>query len=120
MARRKAHKEDAQEEMQVLEPITPVQQQFIEALLTGKNITDAAMTAKISRRAATYWMNDAGNPVRREYEKQRLAALSHVTSRVASLHELAFKALEELLAPTAPPAVRFQVAKLIYESQLRP
>ena len=104
---------------QVLEPITPQQQSFIEALLTGKSITDAALTAKLSRRAATYWMNDAHHPVRMEYEKQRLASLATVASRVASLHGLAFSALEDLLAPSAPPAVRFQAAKLIYEAHLQ-
>src|SRR5207248_7872401 len=57
--------------------------------------------------------------VRCEYDKQRVAALANVTSRVAGLHELAFKAMEELLAPSAPPAVRFQMAKLIYEAHLQ-
>lgn len=109
----------ARQKNQVLEPITPQQQSFIEALLSGKSITDAALTAKLSRRTATYWMNAAHNPVRMEYEKQRLVALATVTSRVATLHGLAFKALEDLLAASSPPAVRFQAAKLIYEAHLQ-
>jgi hypothetical protein len=102
------------------EPITPQQQQFIEALLTGKSITEAAKVADVSRRAATYWMNSSSHPVRVEYDKQRTNALAGVSARVASLHELAFSVLETLLMQTEYPEVRFKVAKLLYETQLEP
>jgi hypothetical protein len=72
----------------------------------------------ISRRCATAWLSDKAGVVRIEYETQRIAAQSTVLARVQSLHDLAFKTLEELMKSKANPAIRFQVAKLIYDSQL--
>ena len=39
-------------------------------------------------------------------------------SRVASLHEKALKAMEDSLSEAAPPAIRFQAAKFLYEKHL--
>lgn len=121
MPRRQKATIDSQEggTCEVLEPITPSQQTFIEALLSGKSVTAAALTAGVSRRAGVYWLHTRNHPVRREYEKQRLNGQALLAARVAGLHELAFKALEDLLAATSPPAVRFQAAKLIYEAHLQ-
>jgi hypothetical protein len=114
----KAESPDAGE-CEVLEPITPAQQLLIEALLSGKSVTVAALSTGVSRRAAVYWLHTPGHPVRREYEKQRVNSQVLLASRVAGLHEAAFKALEDLLLPTAPASVRFQAAKLIYEAHLK-
>src|SRR6266567_4330920 len=109
----------ASEESTALEAITDTQQTFIQALLSGKNITEAALVASVSRRTATYWMMHNNNPVRIEYEKQRLALRQEFYNRVATLHELALKALEDSLSPDAPPAIRFQAARFLYEAHLQ-
>jgi hypothetical protein len=101
-----------------LEPITEKQQSFIEALLSGKTISEAALIAGISRRTATYWLADPQHPVTLEYEKQRILARQQFYRRVASLHEKALKAMEDALSEAAPPAIRFQAAKFLYEKHL--
>ncbi len=111
-------KRDTNNERAILEPITELQQRFIEALLTGKNISDAATMVGISRRAATYWLLP-GTPIRLEYEKQRIAYKQEFYSRIANLHTLTLKALEDSLSSEAPPMVRFQAAKYLYEAHLQ-
>jgi hypothetical protein len=103
-----------------LAPITPIQQAFIEHLLTGKTITQSARLAGCSRRAATYWMADSENAVRIEYDKQRAYAQQELDNRVAKIHNLAFTALEDMLSPKSPPFMRMQALKLLYESHLSP
>lgn len=98
--------------------ITDAQQNFIQSLLSGKSIQEAAILAGVSRRAATYWMMN-NNPVRLEYEKQRLAIKEQFYSRIASLHEQALKAMEDSLSPDTPPAIRFNAAKFLYEAHLQ-
>lgn len=98
--------------------ITENQQRFIEGLLAGKSISEAALLVGMSRRTVTYWLADPEHPVTLEYEKQRILARQKFYERVAHLHELAFKALEDSLAEAAPPAIRFQAAKFLYEKHL--
>jgi hypothetical protein len=102
-----------------LNPITPKQQDFVERLLSGQTISEAARSCGLSRRVVTYWLGDKTHPVRIEYEKQLLAAQDGLRSRVANLHQLAFLALEDLLSAQMPPWVRFATARLIYESHLQ-
>lgn len=112
MARKKV------EESTDLQVITDTQQNFIQALLTGKSIKEAAILAGVSRRSATYWMM-SNNPVRLEYETQRLALKEQFYSRIARLHGLALQAMEDSLSPDAPPIVRFNAAKYLYEAHLQ-
>lgn len=105
-------------ERRELEPIAPNQQSFIEALLSGESISRAAMLAGIARRTATYWLADPEHPVYIEYEKQRIQRQQEFHARIAALHELALKAMEDTLSPVAPPGVRFQAAKFLYEKHL--
>jgi hypothetical protein len=98
--------------------ITENQQRFIEGLLAGKSISDAALLAGMSRRTVTYWLADPEHPVTVEYEKQRILARQQFNERVARLHELAFKAMEDSLSEAAPPALRFQAAKFLIEIHL--
>ncbi len=100
--------------------ITENQQRFIEGLLSGKSISDAALLAGLSRRTVTYWLADPEHPVTLEYEKQRILARQQFYERVAHLHELAFKAMEDALSEAAPPGIRFQAAKFLYEKHLEP
>lgn len=102
-----------------LEPITEKQQTFIESLLAGKSITASALIAGISRRTATYWLADPMHTVSVEYEKRRILQQQEFYARIANLHELALKAMEETLAPESPPALRFAAAKYIYEKHLQ-
>ncbi|HEY4385196.1 MAG TPA: hypothetical protein VGN34_12100 [Ktedonobacteraceae bacterium] len=103
---------------QALEVITERQQTFIEALLSGKSITDAALITGISRRAATYWLSNPEHIVNEEYEKQRALQLQNFRARIAGIHEATLKAIEDALSEASPPAIRFQAAKLIYEKHL--
>src|SRR5579859_3688808 len=113
----KSHQDDNHP---ALEPITPLQQAFITHLLTGKNITQAAHLAGISRRTATYWMADGESPVCREYSRQKSFAEKELADRVAKINSLAFDALEDMLAKTTPPFIRMQALKLLFEAQLAP
>jgi transposase len=106
-------------EIKVLEPITPQQQTFIEALLQGKNISEAAIIAGISRRTASYWLNDPEHQVYLEYEKQRLTQQQNFTSRIATIHEAALQAIEASLSEEAPLPLRLKAAQFIYQTHLQ-
>lgn len=120
MARKKKATSESDQAQAVLEPITPIQQRFIEALLTGKNITEAALVSGVSRRAACYWLDNEKHPVRREYDKQRVAMRDEFQRRIATIHNLAFNALEDLLAPSTPPFIRVQALGMVYKPHLQP
>lgn len=107
-------------ETEILEPITPLQQTFIEALLSGKTIKEAATLSGVSRRTATYWLSDGNHPVTIEYEKQLAYRRQELTGRMATIYDLALKAIEDALSPEAPPGIRWQAAKLIYEKHVEP
>ena len=98
--------------------LTPLQLRFIELLLAGKSITDAARTIGVSRRAACNWL-DPAHAVHQEYEQQRRALAYDLQERVKQVHELAMKALKDFLISTKRPDLRFQAMKLVYESHLR-
>ncbi len=98
--------------------ITAQQQRFIEVLLSGTSITEAARVVGVSRRTATYWMAQDGNPTRKEYERQATERALAFTTRIEKLHDLAISALEDMMSKKAPPWQRFQAAKLIYERHL--
>src|SRR5258708_14831416 len=98
--------------------LTPLQLRFIELLLAGKNVTDAARTVGVSRRAACNWL-DPAHAVHQEYEQQRRALAYALQERVKQVHELAMKALKEFLISTKRPDLRLQAMKLVYESHLR-
>lgn len=106
-------------EIKVLDPITPQQQTFIEALLQGKNISEAAIIAGISRRTASYWLNDPEHQVYLEYEKQRLAQQQDFNSRIAGIHEAALQAIEASLSEEAPLPLRLKAAQFIYQMHLQ-
>lgn len=106
-------------EVKVIEPITPQQQTFIEALLAGKSISEAALVAGVSRRSATYWLHDGEHPVTVEYEKQATLHRQQFYDRVANIQSLALKAIEDALSEEAPPALRLKTAMFIFESQLQ-
>src|SRR5260370_4260693 len=97
--------------------LTPLQLRFIELLLAGKNVTDAARTVGVSRRAACNWL-DPAHAVHQEYERQRRALAYALQERVRLVHELAIKALKDFLISTKRPDLRFQAMKLVYESHL--
>lgn len=98
--------------------ITPPQQQFIEALLMGRNITQASLLVGVSRRTGCNWMT-RDNPVRYEYDVQRAQLAQQFHTRISKLHDMALKTLEDMLSSDQPPWIRIQVAKLIYETQLK-
>lgn len=114
--RRKA--ESGAADTQVLEPITPIQQRFIEALLTGQSISAAARLVGIAKRTAMYWLADREGVVRIEYEKQRAQALATLAQRISGLYESALKALEDSLAPEAPLPIRNQTARWLADAHL--
>ena len=99
-------------------PLNEKQHQVIDLLLTGKSITEAADEVGISRRAVTYWLHDAIGLFRMEYERRRIELRQEFRQRIAKLHDLALSALESSLSEDAPPAVRFQAAKFLYESHI--
>jgi hypothetical protein len=96
-----------------LEPITPVQQAFINELLTGKSITGAALIAGVSRRAATYWLQGETS-VRIEYERARMAAQQKFYDAYNGLVEKAMEQLDAALESPQSREMRFAAAKFIF------
>lgn len=119
MAGRKVTTTTTSRDVRVLEPVTPVQQTFIELLLSGRSISDAALQAGISRRTATYWLHDPSSPVTIEYQKQASLKRDTFYQRMANLQGLALQAIEDALSADSPPHVRLKVATFIYEQQLQ-
>jgi Homeodomain-like domain len=101
-------------EVTVLEP---QQHRFIERLLAGQTITEAARHLGISRRTATYWLKDNAL-VRAAYERERLRMADEFRSRIARLHDLALSTLEEALSPDTPLSDRLSVARFLYAQHL--
>jgi len=119
MARKKAGEPELTEEekQKALERIEAVQQQFVELLLTGKSIAEAARALHIGRRTATYWMQE-DTLVRYAYEHERQKAATQFRERITKLHDLVLSALEDALAAEADQDVRISVAKFLYSSNL--
>jgi hypothetical protein len=110
----------SEEEKQVaLEQVKATQQRFVELLLTGKSIAEAARVLQISRRTATYWMQQ-DTFVRYAYEHERQCAATAFRERIAKLHDLALTALEEALSDETQPVLRLSAARFIYSSNLAP
>lgn len=101
-------------------PLTPQQQEFVTLLAAGYSIKDAANEIGLSRRAVTYWLHIEDSSVRLEYERLRREAKKALSERVTKIYDLAFKAIEDMLSEEAPPAVRFQVVKMLFESRIQP
>jgi hypothetical protein len=119
MARKKVvEPELSEEEKQVaLEQVNALQQRFVELLLTGKTIAEAARVLQISRRTATYWMAE-DTFVRYAYERERQEAATAFRERITKLHDLVLSALEDALAAEADPDLRISVAKFLYGNNL--
>lgn len=100
-------------------PLTPQQQEFVALLAAGYSITDAANEIGLSRRAVTYWLHIEDSSLRLEYERLRREAKKTLSERVTKIYDLAFKAIEDMLSEEAPPAVRWQVVKMLFESRIQ-
>ena len=101
------------------QPLTETQRKFIDALLTGKTISEAAITAGLSRQAAFYWMADPHSDLYHEYILARMEKRQAFRDHITQLHEKAISAMEASLSADAPPAVRFAAAKFIYSAHLQ-
>jgi hypothetical protein len=124
MAKRKTLEEieaeqDANLVPAVLEPITPLQQTLLDALLSGKSITEACAVTGIPRRTVTRWLSQSTHPVRVEYEKQRLSMVQQFRQRIGAIHDKALAAIEAALSESAPLALRFAAGKFLYEQNLQ-
>jgi hypothetical protein len=111
MARRAVQKQEPTPEE--LEQISALQQKFVELLLTGRNISDAALEAGISRRMATYWMQP-GHFCRFAYEHERVKLHDAFMARIVKLHDMTLKALEDALSEGAPPQLRYATARYLF------
>ncbi|SRR5260221_4378426 len=100
-----------------LPPLKPRQEQFIDALLSGKNITAAARATAVPMRTALRWMQNH-HPVILTYEQRRLELRHAFKRRMEHLHDLTFKALEGSLT-SKNPAIRYSAAKLIWQAHLQ-
>jgi hypothetical protein len=122
LAKRKSFEEleaeqDASLVPMVVTAITPLQQTYIEHLLSGKNITEAALASGISQRTAARWLA-LGHPVHVEYEKQRLQVLAEFRSRMSTLTGMAIDTLQAALSSEVDLKTRIDVAKFLYTQQL--
>jgi hypothetical protein len=115
--RSKTQAEKPAEQQTALELIDDRQRRFVELLLSGKSIAEAARQLQIGRRTATYWM-EANTPVRFVYERERQKAAAEFRERLMRLHDLALKVIEETLEEGTDPALRVNVAKFIYSTNL--
>ncbi len=117
MTRKKVAEMSEEEQQVALAQLKDLQQRFVELLLTGKSITEAARALRIGRRTATYWMAQ-DTFVRYAYERERQRAATEFRERIAKLNDLTLTALEDALSPDANPDVRLSVAKFLYSSNL--
>lgn len=116
MTRQAEKKETPQDEGEQLPPppkLSPLQIAFIEQLLTGKNISKAALAAGISRRCAVRWMQPDA-PVALAYERRRLALEDASTAQLQKLYDMTWQTFEAMLTGK-DKHLRFAVAKLLYE-----
>lgn len=119
MARQKGNPESQaadNRDIEIIEAITPKQQQLIELLLHGNTLKQAAKLTDVSNRTAIYWMN--AGPVRVEYDLQLAQMVRTLRDRVQNIQGLALDSLEYFLSAEAPPALRFQAMKMILEYNL--
>src|SRR5258707_184614 len=114
---RKTAAEKQAEKQALLEAVDTLQQRFVELLLAGHSITEAARRLRIGRRTATYWMKE-DSLVRYAYEHERLRLADEFRARVAKLHDLAMQTLEAALSPDAPLDVRLPIARFLYSAHL--
>lgn len=96
-----------------LPPLSPLQISFIDHLLTGKNISQAARATGVSRRTGTRWMRP-GAPVGVEYERRRLALEDASVKRFKGLYEKSCSVLEGFLSGKNAH-FRFAAARLVFE-----
>jgi hypothetical protein len=97
-----------------VETLTSTQLTFIKSVLCGLSISAAALASGISRRTATTWMQP-GHEIRQAYERAKAQYSAVLFERLKRIQMLALDALESSLSPEAPPAVRFNTAKFLYE-----
>jgi hypothetical protein len=114
---RKTKEEREQEKQTELEAVNACQERFVELILSGKSIAEAARLLRISRRTATYWMQE-DSLVRFAYEHERLKLAQAFRERLTKLQDMALKALEDALDEAADPALRSTVARFIYNANV--
>ena len=102
-----------QADVTVIEPITPQQQQFIEALLAGHTTSEAALMAGISRRTVYYWLQEDNHPVTLEYEKQAAILYQTNRERLKNIRNMAMQVIEDALSAESPIAIRIKVAEFV-------
>lgn len=99
--------------------LTPAQRRAIEALLTAKNISAAAATAKVSRRALTRWLAE-DEPFCAELRRAEGEVLQGVARRLASLAAASLDVLHEMLTgDDQAPALKLKAADIVL-SKLAP
>jgi hypothetical protein len=89
--------------------LTTEQSEVIEALMSGATITSATKMAGVDRSTFYVWMkHDAGFVA--ELSRAQKARDTAVRAQLDSLADAALDALQEMLDPEIPPAVRLKVA----------
>jgi hypothetical protein len=99
------------------QPLSENEKKFIELLLAGMTISEAAITTGIRRSVAFFWMASPHCQIYQEYVVARIAKEQASRDRMTQLREKALSSIEASLSEEAPPAVRFAAAKFLYESQ---
>lgn len=85
------------------------------ALAVGATITDAAAAAGMSARTARRRLADPD--FARHVRDSRADHITHTSTRLAGLSDLALDAMESLLDARTPPAVRARVAHDVLEAR---
>jgi len=90
---------------------------FVSALATGSTVSDAAVTAGVSKRTGIRWHNEP--EVQAELGEVRRATLTHARRKLLGLVDAAADALGAVMADADSPAARVSAAKTVLAQVLR-
>ena len=98
--------------------LTPAQARFAAALLTARNVTDAATKAGIPERTAHRWMADP--TFRAQLAAKESEVWDDATRRLGALLSPALSVLGAVMAdPNTPPGTRISAAGRIIDAALK-
>lgn len=97
--------------------LTPKQQRALRALLTCKNVAEAAAAASVGERTLHRWRSEPEFRAALSLAEGEL--LDAATRRLLALHERAIDALEALIDGAQTDSVRLQAARVAIEASLK-
>ena len=108
----------ASQKMQGNASITPKQERFIDLLLQGSTITDAATACKINESTAYRWLKNAA--FQQAYETSRKRLLNHSLTTLQLKFDKAIKTLDRHMeAPKTIPRDQIKAAEVVVDKTIQ-